>query len=289
MQVLPGNASHIGLRLQQQDAYALSDFNDSEFVDHGGYLAVVADGIGGMLYGTDAANLAVAAFMDSYLSKPMLRDIDEAMDTALAAANRAVITEAERRDCPEQMGTTLVAAVIYEHHVYWRSVGDSHLYLSREGRLSQLNADHNFATTLQSWVSEGLISQNMADHHPERNTLESYLGLRELRLIDRNRSPLPLQNDDRLLLCSDGIDGTLSVAEITACLAEPPMRAAERLCFEVQAKQKPLQDNLTAVVMAYRPTQPRPRTNRLKFNMFITLTTGLFFISVYFLIKTYLD
>ncbi len=285
MQVLPGNASHIGLRRQQQDAYALSDFDDSEFVDHGGYLAVVADGIGGMLHGGDAAKMAVAAFMNSYLSKYMLREVDETLDTALLAANSAVFVEAEQRGCPEQMGTTLIAAVIHDGHLHWRSVGDSHLYLCRDGRLSQLNADHNFAVTLQAWVSEGLISQNMADHHPERGTLGSFVGLLELQHIDRNRQPLPLQANDRLLLCSDGIYGGLSDEEIIACLGEAPMIAAQRLCVEVLAKQKPTQDNLTAVVLAYKPLDKNQPTSRFRLPVLVTLFCSVVLAATYLLLK----
>lgn len=250
MRLSPGNASHIGQRKQQQDAYALSDFADGNFIDHSGYFAVVADGIGGMEYGAEAAVIAVDAFQGSYLSKSVLCDVDEALDIAILAANRAVLEEAERRDCLEHMGTTLVAAVVYENCLYWRSVGDSHLYLCRAGRLSQLNVDHNFARTLQGWVAEGLIAQNMADMHPERCTLESYLGLSDLRDIDRNRQPLPLQNGDVMLLCSDGIYGVLTANEIIACLDKEPMHAAQQLCDAVLAKQQPYQDNLTAVVVA---------------------------------------
>ena len=82
MWVFPGNASHIGRRQQQQDAYALSDFADTHFIEHGGYLAIVADGIGGMAHGAEASNLATSTFMASYQSKPVLRDIEDALDEA---------------------------------------------------------------------------------------------------------------------------------------------------------------------------------------------------------------
>lgn len=252
MRVFPGNVTHIGQRRDQQDAYGLSNFEDGQFIDHGGYLALVADGIGGMEYGAVASSVAVEAFLGRYLAKSVLREVDETLDSALEAANRAVQEEAERRDCLENMGTTLVAAVIYEDCLYWRSVGDSHLYLCREGRLGQLSVDHNFTRTLQAWVAEGIISQNMADLHPDRATLDSFVGLTDLRHIDGNRKPLPLQDGDVLLLCSDGIYGSLTDNEIMVCLAQEPMLAAQQLADTVQAKQRPHQDNLTAVVLHYR-------------------------------------
>ena len=252
MWVFPGNASHIGRRNQQQDAYALSDFSDHRFVDHAGYLAIVADGIGGMLHGAEASHIATSAFLASYQAKSVLHEVDEALDDALRAASQAVIEDAERRDARRNMGSTLVAALIYEQHLYWRAVGDSHVYLCRDGRLSQLNADQNFGRTLQLWVEEGLISQNMAEYHPDRQSLQNYLGLGELQDVERNRRPLPLQNGDVILLCSDGVYGTLSDTEIAHCLMQEkePMAAAALLCAQVLAKQHPHQDNLTAVVLA---------------------------------------
>lgn len=255
MRVFPGNVTHVGQRRDQQDSFGLSSFDDGQFIDHGGYLALVADGIGGMEYGALASSIAVEAFLGRYLAKSVLREVDETLDGALQAANRAVQEEAERRDCLENMGTTLVAAVIYEGCLHWRSVGDSHLYLYREGRLAQVSADHNFARTLQAWVAEGLISQNMADLHPDRATLDSFVGLTEISHIDGNRVPLPLQDGDVVMLCSDGVYGCLSDDEIMACLAQEPMLAAQQLADTALAKQLPHQDNLTAVVLQYRSSR----------------------------------
>ncbi|QPK63489.1 serine/threonine-protein phosphatase [Methylomonas sp. LL1] len=259
MRVLPGNASYIGDRQQQQDAFALSDFADADFIAHGGYLALVADGIGGLQYGAEAAGIAASGFLTEYLAKSSEQTVDQALDRALDAANRAVFDAALQRDCAEQMGTTLVAALIHQDRLYWRSVGDSHLYLCRDARLSQLNADHNFARQLQRQVGEGLISQDDADTHPERKALEFFIGLELLPEVERNRQPLPLRAGDILLLCSDGIDGVLPAEEMVACLNQSPMIAAQRLCDEVLARQQPNQDNLTAVVLAYQADQPQPR------------------------------
>lgn len=251
MWVFPGNASHIGCRPEQQDAYALSDFTDHRFVDHGGYLAVVADGIGGMSHGAEAAQIATSAFLASYQSKSVLREVDESLDQALLVASNAVIEEASRRDARRNMGATLLVALVHEQHLYWRALGDSHLYLCRDGRLSQLNADQNFGRTLQQWVEEGLISQNMADFHPDRKSLQNYLGLGDLDDVERNRRPLPLENGDVILLCTDGVYGILSDSEIAQCLMQEkePMLAASHLCSRVLAKRHPRQDNLTAVVL----------------------------------------
>lgn len=254
MKVLPGNAIHIGRRQQQQDAFALSDFSDGDFVAHGGCVAVVADGIGGLLHGAEAANIAVSRFLEDYQTKFHAQTVSEALDDALLAANQAVCDAGFYLGCPERIGTTLIAAAIHQGQLHWRAVGDSHLYLCRGGRLSQLNADHNFARQLQILVNEGIISQQEADTHPERQALEAFLGVNPLADIARNRQPLPLQNGDILLLCTDGVYAELSVDEIMACLCLAPMMAAQALCDAVLAKQQPHQDNLTAVVLCVAET-----------------------------------
>lgn len=252
MLVEPGNASHIGQRQKQEDAFALSDFADDDFISHGGYLAVLADGIGGLSYGGVAADIAAREFVGHYLAKPKQQPVDDALDAALHAANDAVLASAHWRNVLQSMGTTLVAALIYQDCLYWRAVGDSHLYLFRDGRLSQLNADHIFARQLQIQVNEGHISQALADLHPDRHALECFIGLQQLVEVERNGKALPLQANDRLLLCSDGVDGVLSADEIMACLARSPMLAAQELCESVLKKQIPGQDNLTAVVLGYK-------------------------------------
>jgi protein phosphatase len=270
MQVIPGNAIHIGQRKQQQDAFALSDFDDADFIAHGGYLAVVADGIGGLLYGAQAANVATTEFVTYYMSKLNEQSVEEALDQALLAANQSVLNEAYWRNCSEQMGSTLVAALIYEGHLYWRAVGDSHLYLYREGRLSQLNADHNFARELQRQVNEGLLCQAQADYHPDRDALECYLGLHPLHEVERNANPLVLQAGDKVLLCSDGIDGVLTAEEIMACLGNSPMTAAQLLCDSTLQKQCANQDNLTAVVLSYQDedNEQSPQKSRSRWWLF---------------------
>ncbi len=255
MLLLPGNASHIGRRMQQQDAFALSDFADNDFVTHGGYLALLADGIGGLQHGAKASQLAVRRFMDIYLQKELSQPIPQVLDFALEAANRAVLDTARQLGCVEQMGTTLVAAVVHQGLLYWRAVGDSHLYLCRAGRLSQLNADHNGLSQLQVQVAQGLLSQQQADEHPHRLALEYYVGFDPLPQASCIGQPLSLQPDDRLLLCSDGIDSVLSADQIIDCLEAAPMIAAEKLCDAVLTRNLPYQDNLTAVVLAFAASE----------------------------------
>ncbi len=252
MQLLPGNAIHIGQRREQQDAFALSDFADEAFVEHGGYLAVIADGMGGLKFGAEAAELTVTQFLTSYQSKAIEQSIPASLDQALQYAQQTVLAVAQQLNCLEEMGSTLVAAVVHQNQLYWRAVGDSHVYLFRDQRLSQLNPDHNYARSLQIQVETGLISQTQADKHPDRQALEYFIGSNPLPQDNIQHQPITLKPNDKLLLCSDGVDGFLSADRLITCLQDTPMLAAQRICDEVLALNHPYQDNLTAIVLGFQ-------------------------------------
>lgn len=268
MIVSPGNIIHIGQRSEQQDSFALSDFEDDEFLEHGGYLAVVCDGIGGLRYGAEAAAVATDSFMSSYLGKLPEQEIDTALDIALQYANLSVLETARQHQSVENMGTTLIAVVIHKYQLYWRSIGDSHIYLFRQNRLSQLNPDHNVARMLQAQVDLGHITQQQADDSPQRSALCSFIGMSELNEIGASRQPLELQHDDRILLCTDGIYSTLSDLEISQCLTtSEAMLAAQYMCDLALQKQSPSQDNMTAVVLACADLSMSERLRRTWHNL----------------------
>jgi len=249
MIVLPGNCQYIGARSSQQDAFGFSDKDDLAFVAHGGVLAVVADGMGGMAHGGEASHMAVRAFLHAYMAKSADETVPAALHRALDEANQAVISLAYQADA-EDVGTTLVAAVIHGDALHWVSVGDSRLYLWRDRQLTQLNADHIYANDLDRDAANGNISREDAENHPERRSLTSYLGLTRLDLIDHNPQPFPLFGGDRILLCSDGLYVALVESEIAPLFNRDAQQAAEDLVALVLAKNRPGQDNLTVAILA---------------------------------------
>lgn len=249
MIVLPGNCQHIGARSSQQDAFGFSDKDDLAFVAHGGVLAVVADGMGGMAHGGEASHMAVRAFLQSYMVKSADETVPKALRRALDEANQAVISLAYQAD-EENVGTTLVAAVIHGNALHWVSIGDSRLYLWRDRQLTQLSADHIYANDLDRDAANGNISREDAENHPERRSLTSYLGLTPLDLIDHNPQHFPLFGGDRLLLCSDGLYVALVESEIAPLFNLDSQQTAEDMVALVLAKNRPGQDNLTVAILA---------------------------------------
>lgn len=249
MIISPGNCQHIGSRSSQQDAFGFSDKDDAEFVVHGGVLAVVADGMGGMANGGEASHLAVRAFLHAYMAKLADEAVPMALHRALDEANQTVITLAHEVG-EENVGTTLVAAVIHDDALHWVSVGDSRLYLWRKEQLTQLNQDHIYANDLDRDAASGYISPEEAENHPERASLTSYLGLDCLESIDQSPIPFRLLVGDRLFLCSDGLYAALEEIEIAPLFKHEAQRSAEDLITLALAKERPNQDNLTVAILA---------------------------------------
>src|SRR5580704_14039646 len=91
MSFLPGNAQHIGARSSQQDSFGFGDPDDEAFLAHGGFVAVVCDGMGGMEHGDIASRLAVRAFLEAYQRKIPSESIPEALERSVREANDRVV------------------------------------------------------------------------------------------------------------------------------------------------------------------------------------------------------
>src|SRR6266851_8174998 len=139
MRYLSGDAQHIGLRQYQQDCYGFSDAGDLKFFEHGGFLAVLCDGMGGMEHGDVASQTAVRALLDAYALKTPAESIPDALERSVREANRRVLTVAKGLGRSEGVGTTLVAAVLHKGSLHFISVGDSGLFHVSDGQLHAIN------------------------------------------------------------------------------------------------------------------------------------------------------
>ena len=243
-----GNAQHIGRRETQQDAFGFSDPADAGFTAHGGFLAVVADGMGGLAHGDLASRTAVQSFLGAYAAKPVGEPVAGALARSLQTANQAV-RAAQANAGADELGTTLVAAVLAADGLHWISAGDSALYLLRAGELTQLNAPHVYGRQLDQAAAAGRISAEAAAEDPQREALTSYLGLAALTEVDASVRPLPLAPGDTLLLASDGLFKTVPETEIAAESPVSLQDLCERLVERTLARQVSIQDNVTVLAV----------------------------------------
>lgn len=248
--VVPGNAQDIGSRTEQQDAFGFSDISDEEFSNKYGVLAVLADGMGGLAGGKEASQLAVQTFLRHYLYSTSSTFIPERLVSALKAANEAVLQFASENEVEGNIGTTFVATVIFNQQLYWLSVGDSRIYLKQGESLIQLTTDHNYGMELDEKAANGEITLEAAATDHQRESLTSFLGLERLERTDVAIDPIPLHKGDYIILCSDGLYGSLTNHEmIEICSSCTTQAAAEKLVEVAVSKNKPYQDNATVALL----------------------------------------
>src|SRR5712691_11851586 len=95
MRFLPAHAQHIGARHSQQDSFGFANPEEEAFIAHGGFLAVVCDGMGGMEHGDAASRTAVRAFLDAYQRKTPSESIPTALERSVREANDQVVALAQ--------------------------------------------------------------------------------------------------------------------------------------------------------------------------------------------------
>lgn len=241
-----GQAQWIGTRAEQQDAFAVINYDVDAVV------AVLADGMGGLAHGRDASLRAVETFLLAYAAQAAQAPA-RALDLALQAANQAVYDLACKTVGEGRVGTTLIAVSVYSGQMRWIAVGDSQLYYYRaaERVLIPCNRAHTLENTLWPAVRAGKLLAQAVVNRPDRYRLTSFLGLKQIPRVDRSPAPVSLAPGDRLLLCSDGVDRKLPPAYLCAALAAPPQQAAEALIAALQTRAASHQDNASALVLAW--------------------------------------
>jgi serine/threonine protein phosphatase PrpC len=185
---------------------------------HPGVLLVVADGIGGEEGGEVASRMAVETVAREIASRAgaagsSSRDLAEAGLAAVRAANERIRDESARDLARERMGTTLTAAWVVGTTAELFHVGDSRAYLLRRGVLKQLTRDQNYAAKL---VEQGLLTEEEAERHPYRNHLLQSLGSEQE--VEPEHASVPLEDGDKLLLCTDGLHGLVTQASLQNAL-----------------------------------------------------------------------
>jgi PPM family protein phosphatase len=229
---------------------------DALFKDESLGLLIVADGMGGHAAGEVASRLAVDAVVgfirrtseDHEHSWPY--GIDSTLSfnanrlrTAVHLANRRVFREAENHDDYTGMGTTIVAALALDGMLSVAHVGDSRMYLASNGQLVQLTRDDSWEATV---LVQRPLDAAAPGQHPMRHVLTNVLGARdntEIHVQDR-----PIAPGDVVLLCTDGLHGSVADDQIRALLVAQPTieRTAEGLVRA--ALERGTRDNVTALV-----------------------------------------
>lgn len=216
-----------------------------------GYL-LVADGMGGYTGGAIASQLASETIGTALKSLPYDPAFGEQPDeillrrtlqTALEQANRRILDTKLSQPQLAQMGTTVVAAVIWQHIAVIAHIGDSRAYLWQDHQLTQLTRDHSL---VQELIDSGTLSIEEAERSQQRNVLTRALGVNET--VEPSFTTIPLTRDCLLLACSDGLTGYLNHAGLTRELGRdlPILESCYRLVQTANSAGG--RDNISVVI-----------------------------------------
>lgn len=211
----------------------------------GSNLFAVADGMGGHAGGDVASSLAIAGLARLDHPYESTSSAERALRDAISASAVELIETVHLKPELAGMGTTVSAMVMVDDYAVIAHIGDSRIYLYRDGALTQITTDHTF---VQRLVDSGRITPEEARFHPRRSVLMRVLG-------DMDANPevdtfiMPTQDGDRWLLCSDGLSGVVDDAHTAKALGLglAPGRTADNLLKQALDGGAP--DNVTLVIV----------------------------------------
>ena len=231
-----GNHSDVGKKRKiNQDSFATAK-NDW------GEIFIVADGMGGHKGGEVASKITADYMCNEF--KLANSDISPAvfLDRSIQSANDVVSSKAKEETEFEGMGTTVVAVIIQDEEAHIAHVGDSRVYIFRNGRPFFMTKDHSF---VQDLVDQGLISEEEAEDHPKKNRILQAIGTGPVKPDITTKR---LYKGDRILMCSDGLSGEVKEPELIkeTSLSEP-MKACKALVDLANERGGP--DNITVIAV----------------------------------------
>jgi len=232
---------------------------DAFLVDDALALYVVADGMGGHAAGEVASSEAVDAvhsmvireraklerLSQGDISEEVVRQAHRVLEAAVQNATYQVFGIAQHEPEQQGMGTTVSALALAGPYGITAQVGDSRIYLVRQGQARPLTEDH----TLVAWqLKQGIITPEEALLSPHKNVITRAVGSREYVQVDTRF--VDVQPNDAFMLCSDGLHGYVPDHEIPGIVALGPRLSVER--FIQLANDRGGRDNITCVVVQLR-------------------------------------
>jgi len=241
MKTAIAHINRLGNRIQNEDRLTVAEDGDS-------ILLVVADGMGGHGGGDIAAQVLVDT-LDQYFrrsKKPIARP-RAFLHNAIEVAHANILKAGKKLQPPIEPRTTCVACIIQGKRVTWAHVGDSRLYLLRDGSILARTIDHSYVEEL---FSKGLISESDMLTHPKRSYITQCVGalnhLPDISYTERD----DLQPDDVLLLCSDGLWSALKDSDLHSLPGKTDLDSAlNDLASRAESNAYPQSDNISAIAL----------------------------------------
>ncbi|WP_029147697.1 PP2C family serine/threonine-protein phosphatase [Methylophilus sp. 5] len=242
--------SRQGPRPYNQDRLAYSYHRHAIFM-------VLADGMGGHQHGDVAAEIAVKTMIEAFQreSQPLITQPAQFLREQIAQAHDVIENVRLQKRLLESPRTTIVVALIQHNKLFCAHVGDSRLYLYRNGLVEHQTEDHS---VVQSLLREGKITVDDIDHHPHRNKIYNCVGGERAPKVEL-AAPIALREGDVIMLCSDGVWNTVSdIGMAQHMLAADINDGVSRLLDDADAASITVGDNMSAIALQWgqRVTSP---------------------------------
>ena len=228
-------------REMNQDYYYVSRNSDEV------KLCVLADGMGGYTGGEVASKLAVMSvknyIYNNYAKIKLETDeIINLLKDATQYANMIVYEKTREISILEEMGTTLEVVLMVENKIYISHIGDSRIYKIRNNKMKQITKDHSYVEKL---INDGTITRDEAKTHPQKNMLTKALGC--TAFVEPDLLVEKIQENDIILICSDGLTNMVSEQEIVKIIKQNPETPNKKLIEA--ANNAGGSDNITVIVI----------------------------------------
>lgn len=247
------------IRTNNEDRGMYFKIADENVIREKGQMLIVADGMGGHQAGEVASKMAADIISREYFKQTGNGSVEKNLAKVFALANKNIFEMSRSNKAYNGMGTTCTALVVIDQTVYYAQVGDSRAYIQKGDSIQQITEDHTY---VQELVKSGDITPEEAATHPKRNILTNAMGTKPDLRIDTGKCSLTFENNDRLLLCSDGLYDYLNDDELNDILSKKLLKDAAEYMVN-QAKIRGGHDNIT-VVLAEKTGVPKESEKDLK-------------------------
>jgi protein phosphatase len=262
-----------------EDRYSITAYRLENDGNTPSVFAIVADGVGGHKAGEIAAEIAVNTISHAIAVSDGTKPL-EMLEKAIVQAGENIQRQSIKDESQRGMGSTCACAWIIGEQLYIASVGDSRIYLLRDGNIQQTTIDH---TWIQEALDHGIIKPEQARNHPRSHIIRRYLGSKNAVVPDLRLKLSPKESDeeafanqgmrllpgDQLLLCSDGLSDLVEDSEIRETLLSTELSPALSTLVDM-ANERGGHDNITILALrvpAHNETpglviEPEPQPQR---------------------------
>lgn len=231
-------------RDNNEDSFIVKSLTNDQLI-----LAAVIDGVGGYQGGEVAAGIATEQISMQFSGRPA--DPISEMISAFRNTNEMIIAKKQTEAELSEMAcvATMVIADIEHNQFYYAHVGDTRLYLLRDGSLIKISKDHSFVGFLED---SGRLDEAAAMQHPKRNEINKAIGFSDQIATDESyieTGQSPFLPGDLLLLCSDGLTDMVNRQDITTLLLQGDTLAKKAGNLIALANENGGRDNITVVLL----------------------------------------